>query len=640
MKLSKIIVFECLALSTVFPALIFRLFGFKVVCLRCSSSLQNSTTEQLLHGIHIQILDYSQFDCFDAKQLDTSRGALAKRLYFEMITDERQLYNFEPLFGGKSDTKQKLQVAAIDMISRLLGQLPELITCAEYFQKSYDKVYIFSKSNHIMKQGLVSESQKIRNLHPSFFGYNDLIFRVFGLAFRSIAAVVKQCLTSFKKIDSRVVENSCGACPERFEVVYFPHQGVAYSNLFLKDYYYSVEEKSPFYPSNIFHVEYESRLDGETYQDITSYYETNVIPYCFLPEISIKDVFRSLDLYFNHLFKTKDKVRKCERLSISVHFLFFNVLVAYQKYYTSMARFEAARMALVGYDILFPKPLALALSALNIRTVAVQERFIATFMEDYNVLIDDYLVCGEIVSEKLSLRENSCVKTIVPIGPIRLDSLYGCLTLEEDSASKRDVQKVIVVYDYHSEKDVYANRSQPLVNWKANKAFYIDLIKLAIAMPEIKIVIRGKNDDWCSIPYFTDVYELVSNIPNLEINRDYSKYNISYKLLSTADLVIAKHTSIADEALAAGVPVLFYDFSPSFGKVVSAMFDYQNYPVFVYSYDQLHSRVDEAINHSNYMDEEQFKKMRKYYYGDFFDGKVKDRLHVELNRIYLESASQ
>ena len=121
----------------------------------------------------------------------------------------------------------------------------------------------------------------------------------------------------------------------------------------------------------------------------------------------------------------------------------------------------------------------------------------------------------------------------------------------------------------------------------------------------------------------------------MEINRDYDEYNVSNKLVAMADLVIVKHhTSIGDEALAAGIPVFFCDFMPNLKKVVGTFFDYEKYPVFVHSYEELQHRVDKIVNHGFFMDEEQFAQMRKRFLGDFFDGKIKERLHRHLMQIY------
>ena len=44
---------------------------------------------------------------------------------------------------------------------------------------------------------------------------------------------------------------------------------------------------------------------------------------------------------------------------------------------------------------------------------------------------------------------------------------------------------------------------------------------------------------------------------NLTISDNYKESHYSYKLCANADLVIAKHTSIADECLASEIPVIF-----------------------------------------------------------------------------------
>ena len=99
--------------------------------------------------------------------------------------------------------------------------------------------------------------------------------------------------------------------------------------------------------------------------------------------------------------------------------------------------------------------------------------------------------------------------------------------------------------------------------------------------------------------------------------------------MSYADAAIALHTSLGDEMLAAGKPVLFYDY---YG-VPTPYFDYEGYPVIVYDYDELSNRLQDIID-GNFMDEKQFSEMRKRFYNDSFDGKIKERLHVHLMDIY------
>ena len=58
------------------------------------------------------------------------------------------------------------------------------------------------------------------------------------------------------------------------------------------------------------------------------------------------------------------------------------------------------------------------------------------------------------------------------------------------------------------------------------------------------------------------------------ISNNYEEFRYSYKLCANADLIIAKHTSLADECLAKGIPVIFHEYTHNTKKLV---LDYPHY---------------------------------------------------------------
>ena len=52
------------------------------------------------------------------------------------------------------------------------------------------------------------------------------------------------------------------------------------------------------------------------------------------------------------------------------------------------------------------------------------------------------------------------------------------------------------------------------------------------------------------------------------ISNNYVEFRYSYKLCANADLIIAKHTSLADECLAKGIPVIFHEYTHNTKKLV------------------------------------------------------------------------
>ena len=60
----------------------------------------------------------------------------------------------------------------------------------------------------------------------------------------------------------------------------------------------------------------------------------------------------------------------------------------------------------------------------------------------------------------------------------------------------------------------------------------------------------------------------INNCENIIISNNYKESYYSYKLCANADLIIAKHTSIADECLSNEIPVLFHEYTHNMKKLV------------------------------------------------------------------------
>jgi len=452
--------------------------------------------------------------------------------------------------------------------------------------------------------------------------------------------VAKYLLCFFKRnynSDDKNLLNDKEPDFSKYEVLFFPHQGVAYGDLFLKDQFYMSDPSCQFHRRNILHIEYRKLADEETNKNIVSFYKENNIQHCYIPDFKLFDLmdilFHNLGRFLNrNIFKRNGSFLK----AILVLYIYYQ----YSGYFRFLSKFKNAKIALVGYDVLFPKILSMALSAKGITTIATQERLMLSYYDNYNIMLDYYFVINESIKDIIYSNMASYVKTVVPIGPIRSDSLNGFKKKSYNPKIVDKKNKLVVAYDLHSVKDYFEAKSSPEINWENNLIFYNDLIKLAKDFPGIHIIIRGKNDIWCSLPVFAAVYEEIMNIPNIEINRDYSEKDISYKLAAQADIIIAKHTSIGDEALACGIPVLFHDYLQNMKQMVSSVFNYDNYPVFVYSYNDLKSRMRDFINGTDPLNSDLLEKMKMDFFSMPENGTVKERLHTRLNSIYLNKAKE
>ena len=63
-------------------------------------------------------------------------------------------------------------------------------------------------------------------------------------------------------------------------------------------------------------------------------------------------------------------------------------------------------------------------------------------------------------------------------------------------------------------------------------------------------------------------FNKIYNCENIIISSNYKESFYSYKLCAHADLVISKHTSLADECLVCKIPVLFYEYAHNMKKTL------------------------------------------------------------------------
>jgi hypothetical protein len=411
-----------------------------------------------------------------------------------------------------------------------------------------------------------------------------------------------------------------------YKVLYFPHQSIFYGDLYVKDNFYSKDINSVFYPSNILHIELED-ITISHYQ--SKYYRDQNITTVILPKVKVIKMYKYLTYILGQiglkktlLFLRKDFV------------LFFIFLLRGAKFLSTKELIKKnynAKLVLVGYDILFPITLSLAFESLNIRTVAIQERFLPTFMSHQTFLMDTYLCNSELVCKTIKRSNNMFVNNCIPCGQIRSDILKNY----QKNITTKNKRFTIVAFDFHSDPDFNSNRLNVIINWKANASFYNDLCNLAEGFPQVDIIIRGKGSNWTKIPYFKEVLNKVNKIPNIWIDDGYSELNRQYKLASSSDLVIARHTSIGDEIIAVGKRVIYYDyFTNSSHYFASEYFNYNNCNIFAYSYIQLEQMVQTVLNGGELLTEADVLELQIMTNNAPADGKVKDRVMENLNIIY------
>ena len=149
-------------------------------------------------------------------------------------------------------------------------------------------------------------------------------------------------------------------------------------------------------------------------------------------------------------------------------------------------------------------------------------------------------------------------------------------------------------------------------------------------MNNCKIIIRLKNIGGYKNPYFNSIIKKIRNKKNIEINSN-TETEYSYKICSKADLVIAKHTSIADECISRDIPVIFHDYTHNMDGIIKGAFDYDNLSILCKNYSDMLNKTKQFLSSNNNALKNQFQEIKNKYY--FYDKKitVKNKIINHLN---------
>jgi|TARA_Y100000294_G_C8551721_1_gene335571 hypothetical protein len=385
------------------------------------------------------------------------------------------------------------------------------------------------------------------------------------------------------------------------------HQGIYYGSpgksvLFEKSLYYSDDKNSALNKYNLLHLDY-SEFSSQ---------DKNII-WVNLKKINISKskVFFKV---FIALLKNFYLVRSWSLLF--AYMFFIHKYKTYFEYCEALDKFINLKMVLISYDSLCPKTLLLAFQKKNIKTIACQERVITAFYKSYtNVFVDTYYVASEYIGEVIKKSKYYDIKNIIPVGQYRSDYLpfYKKLTApKEISKAKDSGKKILIVLGNHSPKDWYVSYIDPILNWSAQIDFLEDMIKLSQNLKNTFVVIRYKHLEWTDNQYFKSILKKIYDCNNIIISNNYEEL-FSYKLCSHADLVIAKHTSLADECLSKEIPVLFHEYTQNIQILCCGIPNYLPRELLCLSYAELYEK-SKSILFSNKFYEEIKQVNKKIYY--------------------------
>jgi len=637
MQNKKVILFLKLNFLTIIACIICKVFNRSIFYLDSSIFFRNEIIFRILKFFNISKLNYEYFDDDVDYRVVKKISDFSKKIYNVHYKNNTLINMIDECFEFDEDQKKIFELSIDDyLVAKLNGfnGIIGLLEFAERFSEKKYKTYICVNRN-VYTKDILDEYKKYKNIYPAWL---SIVVNYTIFSFETILFITSKVISTLNiknkkilNINKQSFENNNETI--KFDTIFFPHKGIFRGDLYFEEQFYSDNENSPFYKSKILHLSL-----GETEEVLKishKYYKEESIPYMDLYQLSCENILISavniLRLMNLNKYKLIKNIRYMDKQTFKDGLHFFRI-ISYNK--SLIKALGEIKIALIGYEFLFPPFISLSLSMCNIKTVSVQERLLAPLWLWHKIILDYYFIFGESIEEKIHNGLDCChIKNTRKLGVLKTDVIIEeeLKNIKNKYSEIKNTYYIILALDYTPAPNQIDNCEYAACNWKIIKKFYIDMIKLASNNSGIYIIIKGKNASVNSHPEFYDLLGVINNMPNICVETNISEYTPS-KMIALSDAAIALYTSMGDEMLAVGKPVLFYDY---FG-MPSSFFDYENYPVIVNSYDELEIRVNKLVHDNEFMASDLFNTMRRRLYGGNANGNIKNILHGELECIYKE----
>ena len=623
--------------SSIFLYLIASILGIIKCKILITSSSKSFFLRQLIKlGIKIRIRSLLHLDMSlqNLKDISVIEGDLNKvsdscvKNLYKNVDIPRDLHLF---FPNIKDLQKKLRLIFYEYFDPLIVQQQSIITWIK--SSIYKDSIIVNFSALKLGAKCVWKSSNLRVV----FIFNYLNFFINLLVKVSLIFtnyLIKKVSSKFKStpkknhLSNQFSENTNF---HKNDVLFFPHCGVVTFGNPPKDHFYSDQIDSPFHPSKIIHLEYDNRLDInlET-EKMKKYYNSNSIYYKRLIKGNV-----SLFGVIRFIIKTFPTIKLFNYKNIENNFLYYVMMiyayVTFTRFHNSLKPYKDAKIALVGYDFLFPKALAFALESFDIKTISVTNRFTLLYTNKYSFSLDTFLSASESSSKIIKDSDRFLTNNVFSIGQVRTDYFF-----DKDIMQSKYKARVVVL-DYHIENDPEDEKFQPVLNWKNDVNYRNEILSIAELNPEIEFIFRGKNHNWYNNKYHHLVKLKADRLLNVIVDTDYSMNPWkSYNLCASADLIIARPTSLAEECVSKGMDVIVMDYGINYRTTISTFLPKLLREYYCHSFKQFNELFEFWKEHGYIINYKLKEKIKSEIFSNLTDGKVKKRLQNRLNEIYLQ----
>lgn len=437
--------------------------------------------------------------------------------------------NLSAVYQGISFIEEKLNLSLVSSLGYHSAGLVYAYYITNY-EKKFEKLYIINCDfrSFLLQEYKIFDNKSVHVFFP--LGY------LVGLPHYLFKALMR-LLKFLKNIQKRSVLRPRKKSKGGKAVAVFFHKSDTYGGLYKKAHYFSSDKTS------ILHWE-------------------NVIKYVLYPD----------DHTPNYLIPVSSNIQKTDFFGIFNVISFFSFLrlgqsekravlilfLRYLEYKSWLRTFQNStlRYVIVDYDILFPKPLSLALEKLGIPTFSIQERPTSSlYHKIYGVICDVYGYSGELWREHGEKNRSIICKRSVNFGSWRHSFFKNENLKFENMVFHRRVslsvsRKKIIFFGY------FLDPESPVANSGANEQFfdYVEAVSARFAECDLFVRMKDLNE-----VLYQRMYNRFSGLNNVYISTQYDVDGLSYSLCNAGDAIVSVQTSLAEEALSYGKKVVLLD---------------------------------------------------------------------------------
>jgi len=521
--------------------ILFKLLNYEIYFIKLEKKIRKQKLIRILKQFDIKWFNYQEYNL---KQPHLKIDIQAKKL-----ADDSSKKVTNLVWGSKLQSyfseKQNLNVCLHEKFVTNYKKNLEIYEIANKY-KDNNRIYIWLQKNNYTAE-VEKKFDNVINLYPKILTFLSVFTsNIINFIYIISKLITNRIFSLFTKSNNKNIERNI----KNLKVAFFPHKGVISKN-YKKDYFYSENKNSPFYYSNIIHIEWDEKdIIKNNLQN--NFYDKKNIPVIYWNSLKRKNSVFKIKLIIDLISIYISLMKKIDN-SISIDLIF--ILLKIENCKEKILNYPNIKIALIGYDILFPQTLATACRIKNIKLIAAQDRTHIPIL-GFQFLLDKYFVVGKHSEIALKHKIDQRMQ-IIKTGIVKTKQhLNEKKKLKINNEEKFDFKCLVI--DRHSLKDWYDNGRSYALNWKINLDFYEDINNLAKKNQNILFLIKSKNYDWTKIPYFQNILKEFKFSSNIIILND--PYNWTpTNCLTNTNFGIAKMSSLADEMLVLNKPIIIYE---------------------------------------------------------------------------------